>query len=256
MIGIAAGLARVGFKPMVYGLAAFVPMRVLEQIKLDLCVSRLPVVVLGDGAGLVYSTWGVTHQCGEDIAAVAAMPNLRIYSPTDRAEMQVCYDAAMRYQGPSYIRIGKEDRSVAHDGPLDSTDPHFLRTGSGRKVCLVATGSMVSSCLRIAKELDLACVSMPQLKPVGERLPEMLGRFSVVVVVEEHSRYGGLAALVLDALCLGDAVAHRPRIHSLSLEDKFPTRCGSYQYALSEHGLSDAQLGSRIRALLPPAQGT
>jgi transketolase len=111
---------------------------------------------------------------------------------------------------------------------------------------------MVSSSLRIAKELDLSCVSVPQLKPFGERLPQILSRFPLVVVIEEHSRYGGLAALVLGALCLGDSLPHnRPRIYSLALEDKFPKHCGSYKYALSEHGLSDEQLLSRVRALLP-----
>jgi transketolase len=78
MIGYAAGLVRAGYKPIVYGLAAFVPMRVLEQIKLDLCHANLPVILLGDGAGLVYSTLGNSHQCAEDIACLRPLPNLRI----------------------------------------------------------------------------------------------------------------------------------------------------------------------------------
>lgn len=250
MVGIAAGLARTGFRPAIYGLAAFVPIRVIEQIKLDLCFSQLPVVVLGDGAGLVYSTLGATHQCGEDIAALAAMPNLRIFSPADRAELQACYDEAMGYQGPSYIRIGKGDRPPVHQNPLTSTLPHFVHVSSNPKTCLVTTGSMVSPCLAIAKELNLACISVPQLKPFGGPIRQMLARFSMVVVVEEHSRHGGLTSMLLDSLCLEDDLPHRPRIHSLSLEDKFSQRCGTYQYALSEHGLSDEQLARRISTLL------
>ena len=62
MIGVAAGLARAGFRPYVYGLSAFVPIRVLEQIKLDLAHDRLPVVLVGDGAGFVYSHLGTSHK--------------------------------------------------------------------------------------------------------------------------------------------------------------------------------------------------
>ena len=57
MVGVAAGLAKGGFRPVVYGLSAFVPVRVLEQIKLDVCYEELPVVFIGDGAGVVYSSW-------------------------------------------------------------------------------------------------------------------------------------------------------------------------------------------------------
>src|ERR1700676_5415334 len=69
MVGVAAGLARGGFRPVVYGLSAFVPIRVLEQIKLDVCYEQLPVVFVGDGAGVVYSTLGASHQSAEDVAA-------------------------------------------------------------------------------------------------------------------------------------------------------------------------------------------
>src|SRR5271166_5143154 len=87
MVGVAAGLAKGGFRPVVYGLSAFVPVRVLEQIKMDVCYEELPVVFLGDGAGVVYSTLGTSHQCTEDIAALRALPSLSILSPADAAEM-------------------------------------------------------------------------------------------------------------------------------------------------------------------------
>ena len=68
MVGVAAGLARSGFRPIVYGLSAFVPIRVLEQIKLDVAHDHLPIIFIGDGAGFVYSHLGTSHQSTEDIA--------------------------------------------------------------------------------------------------------------------------------------------------------------------------------------------
>ena len=70
MVGMAAGLARVGFRPFVYGLAAFIPIRTIEQIKLDIAHDDLPVVLLGDGAGFVYSHLGTSHQSTEDLSLI------------------------------------------------------------------------------------------------------------------------------------------------------------------------------------------
>src|SRR5438876_867370 len=89
MVGVAAGLAKGGFRPVVYGLSAFVPVRVLEQIKLDVCYESLPVLFIGDGAGVVYSTLGTSHQSTEDVAALRAVPHLGVLSPADAREMAV-----------------------------------------------------------------------------------------------------------------------------------------------------------------------
>src|SRR4051794_9722869 len=107
MVGVAAGLAKGGLRPVVYGLSAFVPMRVLEQIKLDVCYENLPVVFIGDGAGVVYGTLGVSHQCTEDVAALRALPNLAILSPADDLEMTACMRLALAANGPTYVRMGK-----------------------------------------------------------------------------------------------------------------------------------------------------
>src|SRR5215475_8179187 len=87
MVGVAAGLAKSGLRPILYGLSAFVPVRVLEQIKLDIGYENLPVVMIGDAAGFVYGTLGASHHCTEDISALRAIPNVRILSPADAHEM-------------------------------------------------------------------------------------------------------------------------------------------------------------------------
>src|SRR5450830_417409 len=118
MVGVAAGLAKAGFKPIVYGLAAFVPVRVLEQIKIDICYENLPVILMGDGAGLVYSHLGTSHQSTEDIACTRAIPELSIYSPGDRFEMTACMNLAYQAKTPVYLRMGKSDRGDVHHAAL------------------------------------------------------------------------------------------------------------------------------------------
>ena len=90
MVGVAAGLAKAGMRPVVYGLSAFVPIRVLEQIKLDVCYEALPVVFIGDGAGVVYSSLGSSHQSTQDVVALGALPLMAILSPAVAHEVTAC----------------------------------------------------------------------------------------------------------------------------------------------------------------------
>src|SRR5437588_8621157 len=117
MVGVAAGLAKGGLRPVVYSLSAFVPVRVLEQIKIDVCYEELPVVFIGDGAGVVYSTLGTSHQSTEDVAALRALPHLAILSPADDLEMTACMELAFRREGPVYLRMGKADLGAVHPTP-------------------------------------------------------------------------------------------------------------------------------------------
>ncbi len=248
MVGLAAGLARTGFHPIVYGLSSFIPIRVLEQIKLDICFSELPVVLLGDGAGLVYSTLGASHQCGEDISCLRTLPSIQIYSPSDAEELRVCFEEAFKSKKPSYIRIGKSDRKKVHaSGALNSTEPIFLRKTTTSRPIVLTMGSMTSISLEYASQLDMGCISIPRLKPFPKSLFEMVSfqPDTTFYIVEEHCRYGGLASTLMDA-CVENRV-QLPKIVSFSLNDMFSMKCGDYQYALSEHKLSDSDLSNRFQ---------
>lgn len=131
MIGVDAGSAKLGFRPCVYGLSAFVPMRVLEQIKFDLCHSAAPVILLGDGVGLVYSTLGVSHQHGEGIAFLRTLSAMAIFSSCDSFGLEACWREARRANHPNYIRIGKADRPAVHGKSIESTEPQWTARGSG-----------------------------------------------------------------------------------------------------------------------------
>lgn len=249
MIGIASGLARLGFRPFVYGLAAFVPIRTLEQIKLDICFSKLPVILLGDGGGLVYSTLGASHHSAEDLAALRALPGLRIYTPADAFELEAVFREARAHDGPSYIRVGKSDRPAVSTSALSNTHPYFSAVNPDSPVCLIAHGSMSSPAQKLALTLGLNAVSVPRLVPFDPGMFEKISSFEHLVVLEEASRYGGLFSTLAE---LAAARATHPRIHALTLGEKFADKCGSYQYALSEHGLSDTQLEARVIELIHP----
>lgn len=252
MVGIAAGLAKVGFRPIVYGLSSFIPIRVLEQIKMDLCHPKLPVILLGDGAGLVYSTLGASHQCGEDVAVLRAMPQMTILTPADEFELEACFDEAVNAKGPSYIRIGKSDRQPLLQERVSTTAPRHLLSAPPGRPTIIAMGSMSSVGYLLGKEFGLGFVSVLRVKPLHESLVRLIDKIAErnqsVLILEEHSRFGGLASTITDALV--DAGGRLPRMSVWSLKDKFVESCGTYQHALSEHDMDDEQIRKRLDKLL------
>src|SRR5262245_14464682 len=152
MVGAAAGLAKGGFRPVVYGLSAFVPIRVLEQVKLDVCYEELPVVFIGDGAGVVYSSLGSSHQSTEDVAALRALPHLAILSPADDLEMTACMRLALGRGGPVYVRLGKADLGRVHPAPPACDWGKLCPVRGGRgPLAWIATGSMVQTALAVSR---------------------------------------------------------------------------------------------------------
>jgi transketolase len=249
MVGVAAGLARTGYRPIVYGLSAFVPIRVLEQIKLDVCHDNLPVIFLGDGAGFVYGTLGTSHQSTEDIAATRALPNLTIFSPCDRFEMSAVMRAATEIEGPVYIRIGKCDLGDVHLQEIDYKAGDIIELSQGdSEITFFATGSMVKSAQKLAQEFNNAnVVSVPTLKPINtEQVVSLLKRSRVAVVFEEHSVHAGLGA----AICEISAESCPINILRIGVADRFSEHCGDYGYLLNEHGLDTMSIRVKISAYL------
>ena len=249
MVGMAAGLARAGYRPVVYGLSAFIPIRVLEQIKMDVCHDDLPVTFIGDGAGFVYSHLGTSHQSTEDIACTRSLPGLTILSPADRFEMAACMGISSRLGKPVYLRMGKSDLGDVHEAvpSFSLGDLLEIRPGSGTgRLTFLATGSMVRTALDAAAHYPGASVwSVPCIKPIdAKRVAEICRKASSLVVLEEHSVLGGLGSVIAEIA--GDSAP--VKICRIGINDRFSEHCGTYEYLLKEHQLDFASVRRRIDA--------
>jgi len=245
MVGVAAGLAKGGFRPIVYGLSAFVPMRVIEQIKLDICYEELPVIFIGDGAGVVYSGLGSSHQSTEDIAALRAIPNIKILSPADHYEMAQCMELALRSLHPVYIRMGKANLPSIH-----SAQPNFQLgelcqiKGGHNQICFIATGSMVSTTITVSEKFnDVAVWSAPSIKPLNiDQVVKIAQSHQLIITLEEHSIFGGLGSAIAEI-----AAEYAPtKVCRIGIQDRFSKFCGSYQYLMQEHKLDIESVTSQI----------
>jgi transketolase len=250
MVGMAAGLARAGFRPFVYGLSAFIPVRVVEQIKLDVAHDRLPVIFIGDGAGFVYSHLGTSHQSTEDIACTRAIPELAVYSPADRFEVTACMELAYAAMAPVYLRMGKSDRGDVHAAAPVAVSGKLLpvREGGG-EVAFIATGSMVRTAVDIvdASYPRAQVWSAPFIKPIDTvQVAAICASHRVVVVLEEHSVLGGLGSVVAEIASELAPV----RVLRIGVQDRFSHYCGTYDYLLREHGIDRAAVELRVSEYL------
>lgn len=249
MVGVAAGLAKAGFKPVVYGLAAFVPMRVLEQIKIDVCYENLPVILIGDGAGVVYSQLGSSHQCTEDLACTRVIPSLAVLSPADRFEMSAAMQLAFDLAAPVYLRMGKSDRGDVHDAAISFAAGELIcLSPAPKKVALIATGAMVVTALALVRKgLAAEVWSAPCIKPMDSaKLTDISRRVDCIITLEEHSVLNGLGSAVAEQI----AEVRPVPLCRIGINDKFSSLCGTYEYLIEEHGLTPAAIGKKISGFL------
>lgn len=242
MIGICAGLAMRGCRPFAYTIATFSIYRPFEFVRDDLCYQNLPVTVVGIGGGVSYSTLGGTHHAQEDVAVMSALPNMSVLAPCDPRETEAAVGMCLRQKGPVYLRLGK-----AGEPDLTSTAPEPFEFGklrllkAGSDACVLSYGPITAMAAEAVTRLEqggrsVALMSCPTLKPLDrEGLARVLARFKTVVVVEEHSERGGLAAQV-KALAW-DAGA-RCRLLTFSLRDEFIHLFGSQRQMWEAHGLT------------------
>jgi transketolase len=250
MVGMAAGLAKMGLRPIVYGLSAFVPVRVVEQIKIDVAHDNLPVLLMGDGAGLVYSHLGTTHQSLEDIAVLRSLPNMQIYSPADRFELQACMEHSFKSSQPTYIRMGKSDLGEVHAEPCDISYPIAVagQEGVGEAV-FYATGSMVKTAFLVAKAIDAVSTvySVPRIHPLcSSTLTAQCAHASRVVTFEEHSIFGGLGSAVCESLSSSEP----KRVLRIGSHNTFSKTCGTYSHLLAEHHLDFVSVMDKVSVFL------
>jgi transketolase len=247
---INAGIAEqnmVGMRPIVYGLSAFIPVRVVEQIKLDVAHDCLPVIFIGDGAGFVYSHLGTSHQSTEDVACTRAIANLSVYSPADRFEVAACMDMAYESGSPVYLRLGKSDRGDVHCAIPRERPGRLLevKPGVDGGAAFIATGSLVRTAIGIATEIypDAPVWSVPVIKPIDVgQVSAICRRHRLLVVFEEHSIIGGLGSAIAEI-----ASEYSPvRILRIGVNDRFSHHCGTYEYLLKEHGLDRSSIEQRI----------
>lgn len=249
MIGMAAGMALCGLRPVAYTITPFITTRCLEQIRVDVCYHNLPVVIVGVGAGLCYASLGATHHACEDIALLRVLPNMTVVCPGDAWEVRLALRAALEHSGPVYLRLGKKGEPVVHTQPPDFVIGKGIVVRAGYDVCLLSTGNVLPIAVEAAEELDAhgvsaQVVSLHTVKPLDEALlHQAFSRFAVVATIEEHSRLGGLGSSVAE--WLADRPFLKARLLRFGTADTFLHGTGDQAHARRHLGLTAEHIAEK-----------
>ena len=204
-VGIAAGMASTGKKVFIFGPACFYVARSLEQVKVDLAYSQMPVKICGVSGGVAYSQLGATHHSLHDIAVLRTFPGMEIYLPCDVRQTRKLVERLIDHPKPAYIRVGRNavpDVYETDDFDFELGKANLLK--DGKDLTLIGTGETVAHCLEAALMLEkqgihARVLDMHTLKPFDrEAVIKAARETGCIVTAEEHSIYGGLGASVAE----------------------------------------------------------
>ncbi len=258
MMGLAAGLALTGYRPIAYTITPFVTTRCLEQIRTDVCYHEAPVIIVGVGSGLSYAGLGPTHHSCEDIALLRALPGLAVVCPCNSFETRAALRAALLADHPTYLRLGKKGEPKVHaETPADFAIGRALTVREGHDICLLATGTILPEALHAADTLaeggvSAQVVSFHTVKPLDtDRLRDAFAAFRLVATIEEHSVVGGFGSAVAEWL-VDSAISPRAFLR-FGTPDAFFKLAGEQEFAREKLGLTGEQIACRIKERLSAA---
>ena len=249
LVSIAAGLARCGKKAFAASPACFLSTRSYEQAKVDCAYSNTNVTLIGISGGVSYGALGMSHHSAQDIAAMSALPNMRVYLPSDRFQTAKLVEALLQDEKPAYLRVGRnavEDVYTEDACPFAMDKATWLR--EGEDVAIIACGEMVRPALDAAEALaaegitatvlDMYCV-----KPLDkEAVLRAAQKAKAVLTVEEHAPYGGLGSMVAQVVA-----ENCPRkVKNLTLPDA-PVITGTSKEVFAYYGLDAAGIAAAAR---------
>lgn len=240
LVSISAGLAKCGKKAYAASPACFLSTRSYEQCKVDVAYSNTNVKLIGISGGVSYGALGMSHHSAQDIAAMSAIPNMRVYLPSDRHQTRELVKALLQDEKPAYIRVGRNPvEDIYSEDSVHFAMDQATVLQEGAEVLLVACGEMVRPAKAAGEKLaqlghtttvlDMYCV-----KPLDKAsIVKYAQGAKLVVTVEEHSPFGGLGSMVAQVVG-AECPTH---VINLALPDA-PVITGTSQEVFDYYGLN------------------
>lgn len=252
LVSIAAGLAHCGKKSYAASPACFLSTRSYEQCKVDVAYSNTNVKLIGISGGISYGALGMSHHSAQDIAAMAAIPNMRVYLPSDRFQTTKLVQALLKDEKPAYIRVGRnpvEDIYSEENCPFEMDKATVLKEGAD--AAIIACGEMVRPAMEAAELLEkegihATVLDMYCVKPLdSEAVIKAAEQAKVVVTAEEHAPFGGLGSMVAQVVS-----ANCPRkVVNIALPDA-PVITGTSKEVFDYYGMNADGIAKAVKEAL------
>ena len=252
LVSIAAGLAKCGKKPFVASPACFLSTRSYEQCKVDVAYSGTNVKLIGISGGVSYGALGMSHHSAQDIAAMSAIPNMRVYIPSDHLQTECLMKALVKDEKPAYVRVGRNAvEPIYEEGNVPFVMDKATVVTEGTDVAIIACGEMVKPAVEAAnllkdKGIAATVVDMYCVKPLDEEtIVRAIKDVELVITVEEHSPFGGLGSMVSQVV----GRECPKKVVNLSLPDA-PVITGTSQEVFDHYGLNAEGIAKKVIELI------
>ncbi len=249
MIDVAVGLALSGKIPFASSFAMFAAGRSFEQVRNSVGYAHTNVKIGATHAGITVGEDGATHQCNEDIALMRTIPGMTILNPADDTEARLAVEAAIKMEGPCYLRFGRMAVPVLFGADHKFEIGKGVKLAEGTDVSLIATGIEVEQALAArellaAEGISASVVNIHTIKPLDEALVVAEAqKTGCVVTCEEHSIIGGLGGAVAECLSEKCPVP----VLRVGVQDVFG-RSGPAKELVSYFGLDAAAIAAKAKA--------
>ncbi|MFH1103487.1 MAG: transketolase C-terminal domain-containing protein [Actinomycetota bacterium] len=256
MLGVAAGMATIGFIPFVSTFACFAVARALDSIRVLIAQPRLNVKITGGYAGLLAGMTGKTHLMFDDVAVMRAMANMVTVAPADEVEARQAIRAIVAYDGPVYLRLTRSDSPILFDDSYRFVLGRSTVVRQGDDVTVFSTGVHTTRVFEAAQLLaddgiEVHLVHVPTIKPLDEEgIVAAAQKTGFVITAEEHSIIGGLGSAVAETL----SDRYPVPVKRLGLADTFG-ESGPDDALLDKYGISVEKTTAAIKALVGARKG-
>lgn len=250
-VGVAVGLASLGFVPWLSTFTVFFTHRAVDPIRMLVAQTHANVKIGAAYSGLLTGLTGKTHQDVQDIAIMRAMPDMTVLAPADAIEGEAIIRWATEFQGPVYLRLARDASPNVFDEQYQFIPGKTISLREGSDVLLISTGPQSVRCLQAAELLQGQGISagvlhVPSIKPVNkEEIVSAAEKAKLVITIEEHTIYGGLGGMVAEIL----SEASPRRVVRFGIEDRWGESAPN-DYLLDLFQMSPPRLSERIKKLV------
>lgn len=243
MVGIAAGMAAVGFKPICHSFGPFASRRCFDQAFMSAGYAHNDITILGTDPGVCAGYNGGTHMPFEDVAMYRALPGATVIDATDTAMLEDLLPKLVDVPGVKYVRLNRKSNDLVYESGSEFEIGKGVTLREGKDVTIIAAGFMVGKAIAAAEELskkgiEATVIDMFTIKPLDEALViEAAKKTGCVVTVENHNKIGGLFSAVSECLVQNCPVP----TGYVAVEDEYG-EVGPVDYLAERFGLTAAHV--------------
>jgi transketolase len=252
MIGAAAGLATIGWKPVISNYSFFLSLMGVENIRNDICYTNLPVRMVGTHSGIAMGFYGTSHHCNEDIGALRSIANLTLMAPCDGNAIKAALRNTIKHESPLYFRVGRGREEVVYEEPPDWKIGGSNVIREGRDAVIMAIGNLVHASVRAHELLEkqgigLKVIDCYSINPLDtNRILDEAKKHKMIFTAEEHNITGGFGTAICDTIAQAGIGT---RVIKIGMPDQYSI-LGPPTHLYRHYGLDGEGITSKILKLI------